>query len=140
MNGSRFARWPLQRRKGLFSQEAGAAIFQGLRLRLTLWYCGVLGAALVLFSVFLYFGTQYFLLTPVEKDAEARAHAHVQQWRTDSSVRACSLFGPRGPSGPPPALGFTMTEMVACFDQNGSLLLNDNTANLPAAFLTNTLA
>jgi len=138
---SRFARWPLQGRKGHFSQEAGAAIFQGLRLRLTLWYCGVLGAALVLFSVFLYFGTQYFLLTPVEHDAEGHAHAHVQQWLTDSSVRACSLFGPRGPSGPPPpVLGFTMTEMVACFDQNGSLLLNDNTTSLPAAFLTNTLA
>ena len=138
---SRFARWPLQGRKGHFSQEAGAAIFQGLRLRLTLWYCGVLGAALVLFSVFLYFGSQYFLLTPVEQDAEAHAHAHVQQWFTDSSVHACSLFGPRGPSvPPPPAPGFTMTEMVACFDQNGFLVLNDTTASLPAAFLVNSLA
>ena len=33
-----------------------------------------------------------------------------------------------------------MSEMVACFDQNGSLLQNGNTAQLPSAFLNNTLA
>jgi DNA methylase len=38
-------------------------------MRLTLWYCGMLGMALVLFGVVLYFGTQYFLLTPIETDA-----------------------------------------------------------------------
>src|SRR5439155_20543239 len=52
----------VHRDKGRLSQEAGAAMFQGLRIRLTLWYCGVLGVALVLFGVALYFGTQYFLL------------------------------------------------------------------------------
>jgi signal transduction histidine kinase len=33
-----------------------------------------------------------------------------------------------------------MSEMVACFDQNGTLLQNANTAQLPSAFLTNTIA
>jgi hypothetical protein len=30
--------------------------------------------------------------------------------------------------------------MVVCFNQNGSLLPNENTAGLPSAFLTKTLA
>ena len=59
----------IHRGKGRLSQEAGSAMFQGLRIRLTLWYCGVLGVALLLFGVALYFGTQYFLLTPIESDA-----------------------------------------------------------------------
>jgi signal transduction histidine kinase len=33
-----------------------------------------------------------------------------------------------------------MPEMVACFDQKGSLLQEENTASLPPTFLTNTLA
>jgi len=33
-----------------------------------------------------------------------------------------------------------MSEMVACFDQNGILQQNGNTAQLPSAFLTNTIA
>src|SRR5579859_4378472 len=116
-------------------------MFQGLRIRLTLWYCGVLGAALVLFSVVLYFGAQYFLLAPVEANTALHARAHVDQWLTISPARACLSFVPSGQFGaPPPGLGQPMTEMVACFDQNGSLLQNGNTAQLPPAFLNNTLA
>ncbi len=66
MNWRRFSWWPLHRGRGRLSREPGAALFQGLRIRLTLWYCGVLGAALVLFGVILYFGVQFFLLNPVE--------------------------------------------------------------------------
>ena len=55
-------------------------MFQGLRVSLTLWYCVVLGAALVLFGVALYLGVQYSLLTPIENDAAAHAHVHVGQW------------------------------------------------------------
>ena len=72
MNWNRPAWWPSLRR-GRLSREAGAALFQGLRVRLTLWYCLVLGAALVLFSVALYFSVQHFLLTPIEDAAAASA-------------------------------------------------------------------
>jgi hypothetical protein len=37
-------------------------------MRLTLWYCGMPGMALVLFGVVLYFRAHYFLLTPIETD------------------------------------------------------------------------
>src|SRR6266566_7604313 len=89
----------VNRDKSRLSQEAGAAMFQGLRIRLTLWYCGVLGAALVLFGVALYFGTQYFLLSPIEADAAGHARAHVSQVLS-SATGACSTFGPFGQPGP----------------------------------------
>src|SRR6266699_6656509 len=98
MNWRRPTWWFLHRVKGRFSQEAGAALFQGLRIRLTLWYCGVLGAAMVLFGVTLYLGTQFFLLTPIMDDAAGHAHAHVQQWLKNSPYSdACPLLGSFGP-------------------------------------------
>src|SRR6266566_2093986 len=139
MNRSRFARWPLHGRKGHLSQEAGAALFQGLRMRLTLWYCAVLAAALVLFSVALYLSAQYFLLTPIERDAAMHAQVHMNEWFT-GSPGACPPFAPPGPFGQPAGPEQRMPELVVCFDQHGSLLQGENTAGLPSAFLTNTLA
>ena len=143
MNRSMSTWWPLHLRGGRFSREPGAALFQGLRIRLTLWYCGVLGAAMVLFGVTLYLGTQLFLLTPIQEDAAGHAHAHVQQWLTNSAYSdACPFlrsFSPPGQSGPPLGQPFTMSEIVVCYDQNGSLLSNENTTRLPPAFLNNNL-
>src|SRR5437667_8289337 len=107
MNNQRSLLRPLRRRWHQHASEPGATLFHGLRIRLTLWYCGVLGAALVLFSVALYLGAQYFLFTPIETDASMHAHAHVAQWLTFSPDRACSSF-PTDRSGPfPPSLRFT---------------------------------
>ena len=137
MNRSRSTWWPLHLGRGRLSREPGAGLFQGLRIRLTLWYCGVLGAALVLFGVALYLGTQYFLLNPIEDDTAMHARAHVEMWLTHSPG-ACPLSASPGQfGGPPPP--FQMPERVACFDQNGSLLPGEDTTGLPSAFLTNTL-
>ena len=127
------------RGRALHSREAGAVLFQGLRIRLTLWYCGVLGAALVLFGVALYLGTQYFLLTPIESDAQAHAGVHVNEWYTGALDRACPLVGPQGQFGPPGGQGFQMPELAVCFDQNGNLLQDESTTGLPSAFLMNNL-
>ena len=117
--------WPLGRRKGRLSQGPEAALFQGLRIRLTLWYCLVLCAALVIFSVILYLGASYFLLNPVEDMAVMHAHDHAFTWLAGSPERACSSFGSAGRFGPPPPVqGASLLEMVACFDQNGTLLQN----------------
>ena len=143
MYRSRFAWWPLHRRRGRLAQEPGAAMFQGLRVSLTLWYCVVLGAALVLFGVALYFGVQYSLLTPIENDAAGHARAHVGQWLSGSPFRgACPLLAPYAPPGQfgaPSGQPFTMNEIVVCFDQNGSLPSYENTTGLPSAFLNNNL-
>jgi len=130
----------LHRDKGRLSREPGAALFQGLRIRLTLWYCGVLGAALILFGVALYFWTQYFLLTPIASDARAHAMVHESEWLSGQLYRACPSLGPQGQFGQPLGQGFQMPEQVACFDQNGKLLSGEDTTGLPSAFLTNTLA
>src|SRR5260370_13219459 len=135
MNWRSPARSILHRGKGRLSREPGAALFEGLRIRLTLWYCVVLGAALVLFSVALYFSVQHFLLGPIEDATAMQARAHVSQWLTDHFDQGCpSLISP-GQFGPRPP----MSDIVVCFDQNGALLPNEDTTGLPSAFLTNTL-
>ena len=143
MSRSRFARWPLWRRKGRLSQGPEAALFQGLRIRLTLWYCLVLCAALVLFGVILYLGARFFFLNPVEDETARHAHGHVQQWLNDTPYRgACPLVGSfafPGQSGPPSGQPFTPSEIVVCYDQNGSLPSSENTSGLPSAFLNNNL-
>lgn len=138
MNWAKPTWWPIYRGRYRHSQEV---LFQRLRIRLTLWYCGVLGVALVLFGVAVYLGTQYFLLSPIESDAAIHAQIHANQWLADSRDHACSSFGPLWDLGTltlphsfPP-----IAEMVVCFDQNGSLLPNQKTTGLPSAFLTNTL-
>src|SRR6266700_2772862 len=133
--------WPLGRRRGRLSQGPEAALFQGLRIRLTLWYCLVLCAALVIFSVILYLGASFFLLNPVEGMAVMHARDHTFTWLAGSPERACSSFGSPGRFGPPPpGQGASLLEMVACFDQNGTLLQTTYTAQLPSAFLSNIVA
>ena len=132
--------WPPRQRMSRHTQEPGAGLFQRLRIHLTLWYCGMLGMALVLFGVVLYFGTQYFLLTPIETDATLHAHTHAELWLTGSLDRACPLLVSSDQSGSSPALGLPLSERVVCFDQHGSRLAGEHTTGLPAAFLSTTLA
>lgn len=139
MNWRRPGWSPLHRRIGHHSQEAGATLFWGLRIRLTLWYCGVLGAALILFSIAIYFGAQYFFLQPYKGVAQFHANGHVNFWQSGKLDDACPLFGSSDQPGPPPGQGFIMTEMVVCFDTHGNLLQNENTTILPPAFVTNAL-
>ncbi len=138
MNRLRIAGWPFHHGKGRLSKEAGAALFQGLRVRLTLWYCGVLGVALVLFGVALYFETQYFLLKDIKADAATQAQMHMQRWLTDQIDHGCPSFTSPGPFGPPPSQGFS-SMLIVCFDQSGNLLPGENSRGLPSTFLANTL-
>jgi len=104
----------LRRRKGALAKEAGAALFQGLRIRLTLWYCGVLGVVLLLFGVILYFGAQFFLINPIKDNARQHADVHVSQLLSPFGDNACSTFPTRGPGGPSPSnLGQPTLELVA---------------------------
>jgi signal transduction histidine kinase len=139
MNGSGPIWWSQQRRKTSLAQEPEAALFQGLRIRLTLWYSGVLGIALVLFGMVLYLAVQNLLFAPVEADAYVHASKRVTQWLTLSSTCACSSFISPCRFGFPPPQRQLVFYIVACFDQNGSLLPDENTVQLPPAFLTNTV-
>ncbi|HLL79862.1 MAG TPA: ATP-binding protein, partial [Ktedonobacteraceae bacterium] len=131
----------LHRGRSLLSREAGAGLFSGLRLRLTLWYCGVLGTALVLFGLILFFSAQYFLLHPIESDTQFHARGHSNEWSQGAVDRACPLSTSQNPFGLPPGQGqgFFMSELEICFNNNGSLLSGENTIGLPAVFVTNSL-
>ena len=135
MQRSRFALWPLHRGRSLLSRESGAVLFRGLRVNLTLWYCGVMAAALILFSVALYFSTQQFLIGPIQDNTAMHAQEHLSQLLS-GSPNACPSFDP-DQFGSPPGQKF-MPEVIACFDQNGNML--SNTTGLPGAFLSNNLA
>lgn len=127
------------RGRNLLSREAGAGLFSGLRLRLTLWYCGVLGTALVLFGVILFFSAQYFLLNPIESNTQFHAQGHSSEWSGGNVVNACPLYYPQNQLQPPPFQSPNQPEIVVCFNTNGSLLSGENTTELPSAFITNTL-
>ncbi|HJT59380.1 MAG TPA: ATP-binding protein [Ktedonobacteraceae bacterium] len=138
MQRSRFALWPLNRDRNLLAREPGAVLFRGLRVNLTLWYCGVMAAALILFSVALYFSTEQFLIGPIKADTAMHAQDHLSQL-LQGSPNACPSFGP-GQFGnrPDEEQGFIMPEMIACFDQHGNL--QSDTTGFPGAFLANNLA
>jgi signal transduction histidine kinase len=134
----------LQRRRGHHPQEPGAGLFRGIRARLTLWYCGVLGAALIIFGVALYFGTQYALLQPVQNSTQSHAQAHAHQWQVEGRPdNTCPMANTPGPTGPPmgdQGPGGPGSEIIVCFDPRGALFQGEDTAQLPVAFLQDTLA
>jgi signal transduction histidine kinase len=124
----------LSRKRHSTAQDPGEGLFRGLRFRLTLWYCCVVGIALVLFAVTVYVGTAYFLLSPIENDASVNAHIRAYQWRTLSVNMACAQFAdPSHPFAPGPG------KVIACFDQRGNLLPNTSTRSLPPEFLSNSI-
>lgn len=129
--GSRF------RSRNNAPQGAEAALFQGIRVRLTLWYCGILCAALILFGVALYVGARITLFDPIESDTALQAHNHLQQVETNDP-HACPLMGPGNLGGP--SQNFGMHEIIVCYDQNGNQLSGQNTSGLSATFLNNDLA
>lgn len=133
------------RRRPRFGEDPEAAMFTSLRVRLTLWYCAVLGLALVLFSLILYFGMQQLLLNSVDDDLVRRTQPLAVSWQ---------MF-PRSACMPPPAreqalLPFSSAQTpsssgrllsdlysIACFDAHGHLFQANG--QLPKTFLTDTL-
>src|SRR5260370_8713800 len=68
-----------------------------------------------------------------------QAQEHMNEWFT-GWPGGCPPFATTGPFGQPTGPGQRMPELVVCFDQHGSLLPGENTAGLPSAFFTHTLA
>src|SRR5947209_1848059 len=119
MDGRQQRRWFRWRLAPRSPAEPGAAMFAHVRLRLTLWYSGVLGSALLLFSIGLYLSVQYMLFMPIKNELAATAHRLSLQWQR-SPEDDCSPpdFGLR--RAPPPRLNASF--FFACFDQHGNLL------------------
>src|SRR5689334_17826378 len=73
----------MNNKKKFSSKEPGAHLFQGVRLRLTLWYCSVLAVALILFGAALYFGVQQVLLRSTQDYLAMQAFERARQWQHD---------------------------------------------------------
>ncbi|MDP9372844.1 MAG: ATP-binding protein, partial [Chloroflexota bacterium] len=126
------------------------------RLNLTLWYSGVLAAALLLGGGAVYFGLQQLLMRPIETDLDAFVEQVQQQWQAAPEL-GCSLPGPDpvtplpAPQRPEPGLPLILQSPVplylACFDERGTpyrVLLappqaGGNADALPSPFLSNSL-
>lgn len=130
--------WRLRRYLHRQSREPGAALFSGLRLRLTLWYSSVLAIALIFFGVTLYLGVQQLLLSPITDDLTSHAQMGAQGWLAISPDHSCSMPSPR--PGVVPDIVPHDPILIACFDQNANLLQEENTSQLPTAFLDTSLA
>lgn len=134
--------WPPPMMRRRLAQGPGEALFRGIRLRLTLWYCAVLGTALALFGVALYVGVRYALLNPITVAAQFHARGHAHQWLSGDHNACPSPDHPDQSDSPglSQGQGFFTSELIVCFDQFGSLLPQEDTTGLPSAFLSNTVA
>ncbi len=146
----------LLQREYSFSSEPGQALFKGLRIRLTFWYSAVLGGALLLFSLIIYFSVQYLLFSSVRDEMMNQAQMVSMDARRNPdgfcrSPLPDNRFQPPPPHSPsnsapknkPPVSRL----MFACFDKHGRLLQPDITASqstqgsqVPAGFVDNALA
>ncbi len=68
-------------RRSTRSREPGAAMFRGVRLRLTLWYCSVLAVVLVLFGAALYVGVEQVLFRSTQDYLTGHALERSRQWQ-----------------------------------------------------------
>jgi signal transduction histidine kinase len=141
-------------RESAFSSEPGQALFKGLRLRLALRYSAVLGGALLLFSLIIYFSVQYLLFSSVRDEMvnQAQMISMDAEHNPDGFCRSpfpSNRFQPpppRSSSQNPAAKNRPPTNrlMYACFDKYGRLLQPDPTkpqsTQEPTSFLDNGLA
>ncbi|HTI15864.1 MAG TPA: ATP-binding protein [Dictyobacter sp.] len=141
--------WDLRYRIQPRNREPGAALFNGLRLRLTFWYSGILAIALLLFCVALYFGVQRVLYNSVQSNISSYMQIRQQQWQHDPNT-LCAPFDPsshhdddqNGDHDQSYQSYLPNNTLLVCYDQNGVLqpYNNSDMSALPKAFLSNDLA
>lgn len=81
-----FRRWRSRHR------DPATALFRGLRLRLTLWYSGVLTVSLLLAGIGLYFGVERLVLRPITQDVDRQVAQMARDWAREGRP-PCPLPG-----------------------------------------------
>jgi signal transduction histidine kinase len=131
--------WLPWRRTPARPPEPGAALFNGLRLKLTLWYSGVLALALFACGLVVYYGLRDLTLSPVRTSLESLASFGVREWVRTSSPRCGEPSGRPAPPRPRGPVPFYM----ACLDPAGEVLGviggSPQSGGVPSAFLTTAL-
>src|SRR6266702_6904013 len=90
--------WP---HTSALKKEPGAALFKQVRVRLTFWYCAVLGCALLLFCIALYFGVRQLLYTPVERSLPQASAGLVDAWQHNPTFNCAPPPSPQHQSPRP---------------------------------------
>jgi len=90
--------WPQQLRRWRSGRrDPSAALFRGLRLRLTLWYSGVLAISLLLAGIGLYFGVERLVVRPITQDVDRQVAQMARDWAREGHP-PCPLSGSSGAS------------------------------------------
>lgn len=138
---------PEPKRKQNQTLKAENRLFRQLRLSLTGWYGGVLGIALVLFSLVLYFTMQQLLFQPVENSLAEQSQLIAQRWQ-ELSNHGCPQPNSRPNLRLFPLLPSdnkqTVPFYLACFNQDGQFVTDINSFiglnRVPEPFKDNFLA
>lgn len=132
--------WP---RRHHLAQEPGGEMFVHVRRQLAFWYTAVLAGMLVLSGAILYFGVYHSLMDPVRTDLIGRAAQVQSHWQLHPDY---TPYGNQSPNGGP-TFANGQVFLTACYDQNGSYILNPYTPNNPndldglgSPFVANSLA
>ncbi len=123
--------WRARARRRDLAAEPGAALFAGVRLRLTLWYIGVLAAVLVIAGTVLYLGVRQTLLHTVDQTLAAAARHSL-----DPRQGGGGPFGGPGGGGTGGPIGCPLRGLpgggrailVACYAPDGSLVGESDSA------------
>jgi signal transduction histidine kinase len=134
----------LSRRETSYSSESETALFKRLHLRLTFWYSAVLGGALLIFCLVIYFSVQYLLFSSVRDELATQAQIIAGPRRESGGF--CNRQQPPNPPRPVlPIRPMPPRILIACFDQSGQQLpaekANEQSfqALIPGEFLDNSL-
>jgi signal transduction histidine kinase len=134
----------LFRREASYSSEPETALFKRLHLHLTFWYSAVLGGALIIFCLVIYFSVQYLLFSSVRDELATQTQIIAGPRR--GSEGFCDRQQPPNLPRPGPSVRpMPPRILIACFDRNG-LQLPAEKANeqsfqalIPGEFLDNSL-
>jgi signal transduction histidine kinase len=119
------------------SVEPSSEMFASIRLRLTLWYTGVLAAILIVAGALLFFGVQAVLLAPVNYGLQRFAEGYVRHWQsTGLPPDSC----PSPSNGLPSVVLRPGLVFVACYDAHGRYIGGNPLASYTPEFRSPPLA
>jgi signal transduction histidine kinase len=114
--------------------EPSAALFRTIRLRLTLWYTGVLAAALLILGIALYLSVSHELLSPIDDSLHRYTQSLAAEVQSDLNLLQTCQGANIGAFGDQVLRSIHDSgALAACFAQDGTYVpLSDNANNIQA--------
>ena len=102
--------------------EPSAALFRRIRLQLTVWYTGVLAAALLILGIALYLGVSHALLSPIDDGLHDQAQRMGEYIQADPALLSYCQAGEPGLFGADFHLRAyqAIPILAVCYGQNGA--------------------